>query len=496
MGRDSKHPCARAVGLLAAVLWLGVPTASEAAGPWRGQVVDAETGQPLADVAVIGVWHRRVTGHPALFLGRTGLVGAAETTTDATGRFTLPTRFFVKSLGIGVGTEIREPELGLFRAGYGGWRFREPAAWVTRRDGVIEMRPLSTPDERRKYLDGTVDARGAALGFALAGGTPRRRRTGSISRTGRRGGSRPRSIGSGTPSASAPIGIGYPHLGTKYLQPAPPAEGPEAAWLRGASAVAIDAAGLRYVADTEHHRIVVFDPTGAMVQDLGPVRARARRVPVPARPRAGPGGDALRGRLGESPDPAVHPGRPAPRPVRGPAVRGLRRAVHPVGVAAPDTGEIVVYADGIYTFTPDGRRLDTRRRIPFRTETRCGIAVDAAGYLYVVDAPDHRVHKLDREGRVLASFGRGYGEGAGQLFDPIGLTVDAAGRVWVADWFRGAGRVHGFAPDGRLLGTWSVGDDGQRLRLPQGVAVDAQGRVHVADRDLPALVTITPRLTE
>jgi sugar lactone lactonase YvrE len=120
------------------------------------------------------------------------------------------------------------------------------------------------------------------------------------------------------------------------------------------------------------------------------------------------------------------------------------------------------------------------------------MAIDAAGFLYVVGYPDRRVHNVDRNGRIVASFGRGYGEEEGQLFDPIGLTVDAAGRVWVADWFRGAGRVHGFAPDGRHLGTWSVGDDGQRLRLPQGIAVDAQGRLHVADHALPALVTITP----
>ena len=107
--------------------------------------------------------------------------------------------------------------------------------------------------------------------------------------------------------------------------------------------------------------------------------------------------------------------------------------------------------------------------------------MDRAGYLYVVGAPDYQVHKLDRDGRVLASFGRGYGEGDGQLFDPIGLAVDTAGRVYVADWLRGQGRVHGFAPDGRLLRTWSVGDDGQRLRSPIGVAVDAQGRIIVVD---------------
>lgn len=489
--RDSRHPCARVVWMLAVVLWLGVPMASEAAGPWRGHVVDAETGQPLANVAVIGVWHRRVTGHPALFLGRTGLIGAAETTTDAAGRFALPTRFFVRSHGIGVGTEIREPELGLFRAGYGGWRFREPAAWVTGRDGVIEMRPLSTPDERRKYLEGrwTREERTRLrAGWRHAEALPNwidlpyREARGfetAINRERDALGLRP-------------IGIGYPHLETKYLQPAPPTDAPDAARLRGASAVAIDAAGLRYVADTEHHRIVVFDSTGAMVRTWGRFGREPGAFQYPrglALDRAGTlyVADWGNHRIQRFTRDGQHLGQ-----FGGLRFEDFDGLFTPSGVAAPDTGEIIVYAAGIYTFTPDGRRLDTRRRIPLRTETRCGIAVDAAGHLYVVDALDHRVHKLDRAGHVLASFGRGYGEGAGQLFDPIGLTVDAAGRVWVADWFRGAGRVHGFAPDGQLLGTWSVGDDGQRLRLPQGVAVDAQGRLHVADRDLPGLVTITP----
>lgn len=97
------------------------------------------------------------------------------------------------------------------------------------------------------------------------------------------------------------------------------------------------------------------------------------------------------------------------------------------------------------------------------------------GYLYVVDDPDRRVHKLDGQGRILASFGRGCGEDEGQLFARIGLAVDKSGRAYVADWFRGAVRVHVFAPDSGLLGTWSVGDAGQLLRLLQGIAVDAQG---------------------
>jgi hypothetical protein len=63
--------------------------------------------------------------------------------------------------------------------------------------------------------------------------------------------------------------------------------------------------------------------------------------------------------------------------------------------------------------------------------------------------------------------------------------------VYVADGLGGQGRIHGFAPDGCHLGTWSVGDDAQHLRSPQGIAEDAQGRLHVVDRDLPTLVKIT-----
>jgi hypothetical protein len=202
-------------GLLAAILCLGLPAVSEATGSWQGQVVDAETGQPLADVAVLGVWHRRVTGHPAFFLGRTGIVGAAETTTDATGRFTLSPRFFVSRIGIGIGTEIDEPELGLFRAGYGGWRFRDPAAWFTGRNGVIEMRPLlSTPDERRKYLEGrwTREERDRLrMGWRHADRPanwielPHREARGYEAAINRDRAA----LGLG------PIGIGYPHLRTK-----------------------------------------------------------------------------------------------------------------------------------------------------------------------------------------------------------------------------------------------------------------------------------------
>ncbi len=191
--------------------------------------------------------------------------------------------------------------------------------------------------------------------------------------------------------------------------------------------VAVDRAGTVYVADWGNHRIQRFTREGRLLEVFGGLR-----------------------------------------------FEDFDGLFNPAGVAAPDTGEILVHDRHVYVFGPGGRRLGTRP-LPFPIAPHCGIAVDAAGHLYVVGDQDRRVHKLDAAGRVLASFGGGRGEGDGEFFEPMGLAVDAAGRVYVADWLRGQGRVHGFAPDGRLLGTWRRGDDGQRLRSPQGLAVDAAG---------------------
>ena len=265
--------------------------------------------------------------------------------------------------------------------------------------------------------------------------------------------------------------------------------GPDAARLRGAGVVVIDAAGLRYVADTEHHRIVVFDPTGTMARTWGRFGREPGAFQYPRGLALDGAGTLSVADWGNYRIQQFTREGQFIRQFGGLRLEDFDGLFNATGVWAPHTGEIVVHAGDVYTFARDGRRLDTRR-IPFQTETRCGIAVDAAGYVYVVGAPDHRVHKVDRDGRVLASFGRGRGEGDGELFDPRSASLWTL-RAYVADWVRERGRVHAFAPDGSHLGTWSIGDDGQWLRSPQGLAVDTQGRLVVADRDLPAPMTIT-----
>jgi hypothetical protein len=64
-----------------------VAAASGCATSKSGQVVDAQTGGPVAGANVVGVWIRGA-GMPGL--QHTELVGVRETETDAQGRFHLP----------------------------------------------------------------------------------------------------------------------------------------------------------------------------------------------------------------------------------------------------------------------------------------------------------------------------------------------------------------------------------------------------------------------
>ncbi len=162
-----------------------------------------------------------------------------------------------------------------------------------------------------------------------------------------------------------------------------------------------------------------------------------------------------------------------------------------IRVLRPD-GTVATLAGGTEGFQ-DGQGAAARFNTP------SGLALDAVGNLYVADTGNHAVRKVTPDGVVTTLAGNGRpgwrdGPGAQAQFDgPMGLAIDAAGRVIVADAYND--RIRAIAPDGTVTtiagGTWPGDVDGPgaqaRLDTPCGVLVRPDGRIVVADTRNDAL---------
>ena len=164
------------------------------------------------------------------------------------------------------------------------------------------------------------------------------------------------------------------------------------------------------------------------------------------------------------------------------------RRVAPDGVITTVAGTGEAGADG-----DGGQARDARLRRPL------GVAVDAAGALYVADTYNHRIRKVTAAGVITTVAGTGEpgfaGDGgpgaAAVLAYPTGIAVAADGALYIAD--TGNHRVRKLAADGTITtvaGTGAAGFNGDggpaalaRLNSPRGVAVSADGMLYVVDRE-------------
>lgn len=112
--------------------------------------------------------------------------------------------------------------------------------------------------------------------------------------------------------------------------------------------------------------------------------------------------------------------------------------------------------------------------------------MDAAGNLYIPDASNHRVVKWapGASAGVIVAGGNGQGSGANQLNTPMGVYADAMQNVYVADFSNM--RVQRWAP-GASSGVTVAGITGNggatpdRLREPINVTMDASGNLYITD---------------
>jgi sugar lactone lactonase YvrE len=259
-----------------------------------------------------------------------------------------------------------------------------------------------------------------------------------------------------------------------------------AAALNSPSGVAVDVSGSLYVADTYNHRIRKVDTAGVITTVAGT------------------------GSSGYSGD-------------NGPATAAMLN--NPYGVAVDSLGNIYIadrenhrirkvdLAGTITTVVGNGVGMHSGDNGPATAATLnrpCGVAVDAAGNLYIAATDSGRVRKVDTAGVITTVAGTGSSAAeysgdngpatAATLNHPSGLAVDSLGNIYIADCYNF--RVRKVTAAGVITtvagnGLFRYGGDGGPatnawLSGPRGLARDAAGNLYIVDSENQRLRKVTP----
>ncbi len=243
--------------------------------------------------------------------------------------------------------------------------------------------------------------------------------------------------------------------------------------------IAIDSAGILYVADTQNSVIRKIAPDGSVSTLAG-----------------------LAGTVGS-----------------GDGLGAAARFNMPQGIAVDPTGTIYVADTGNRTvrMITAGGMVSTlvtgASRLALAAPT--GLTVDGAGVVYVADSGLTSIQVVSPSGSVSPLSATMVGSGGAitpaTFNHPFGIAMDAAGALYVADTRNDA--IRKIAPGGLttvLAGTMTVRGNADGIGAaalfyaPRGVAIDSGGVVHVADTsnhtvrtiDATGRVTTTAGLTE
>jgi trimeric autotransporter adhesin len=135
------------------------------------------------------------------------------------------------------------------------------------------------------------------------------------------------------------------------------------------------------------------------------------------------------------------------------------------------------------------------------------VAVDSAGNLFIADTGNNRIRKVTSAGIITTVAGKGTdgysGDGgpaaSAQLSSPQGVALDAAGNLFIAD--TGNNRIRRVTPDGTITtvagnGTSGFSGDGGAATLamlgsPQHIAVDTAGNLYMAESNINRIRMVT-----
>ncbi len=137
-----------------------------------------------------------------------------------------------------------------------------------------------------------------------------------------------------------------------------------------------------------------------------------------------------------------------------------------------------------------------------------GLTLDSAGNLYIADTMNHRIRMLSTDGIITTVAGRGTpgfsGDGgpatAARLFYPKTIQIGPDGKLYIADTFNG--RIRVVAADGTISTIagngrfgWS-GDGGDsryaEIRFPNAMVAASDGKVYISDSQNNRIRLLTP----
>ena len=208
----------------------------------------------------------------------------------------------------------------------------------------------------------------------------------------------------------------------------------------GPSGLTVDRQGRLLVADTHFYRVLVYDPQGELLFQIG---------------------DGVQG---------TTPGRFG----------------YPTDVVVDKAGNFYVAEygenDRIQVFSPDGewlRQWGGHGYEPGQFLRPRAMAIDENDRIFVADSCNHRIQVFDTQGKLLQVWGE-RGAGPGQMSYPYDLSLGADGSLFVCEY--GNSRVQKFSRDGRSLAIWGgAGRKPGELYNPWALAVDSRGVVSVVD---------------
>jgi hypothetical protein len=285
--------------------------------------------------------------------------------------------------------------------------------------------------------------------------------------------------------------------------------------------VAVDANGNVYIADEGGDRVDKVSRNGRFVTVAG-TGIPCLGVNLPS--TCGDGGPATSGRLDDPEGVAVD----------GAGNLYIATSIdNKVRKVAADGTISTVAGTGARCTTPTTGCGDGGRATAAQLSDPRGIAVDGAGNLYIADTDANKIRKVAQDGTISTIAGTGagcfdpsatetstispcYGPAtvatAAPLNQPLGVTVDRNGNVYVADNY--ADRIREVTPGGAISTVAGTGPgdagcnvdatghtlncgDGNHatdslLNQPAGVAVDQQGNLYIADTANHIVREVTP----